>query len=132
MSLEDKAMKIILEIGAQGILQSDLWKHLETTSREGSRLAVRLEKAGLVKRKKELVDGRWTFRLYAASKTAKIGSLNTLEGCPCFTCPDLSRCGNLHSISPVFCISLDRWLQKISCNTHGEDYYTNAQQKEMS
>ena len=68
-ALEDNAMKIILDTGVQGILQSDLWKKLATTSREGSRLAVRLEKKGLINRKKELVDGRWTFRLYAISST---------------------------------------------------------------
>ena len=113
-SLEDKAMKVILDTGVQGILQSDLWKKLETTSREGSRLAVRLEKAGLVKRVKELVDGRWTFRLYAISDALKTKSGNTLEVCPCFNCADLARCGNLQSISPVFCAGLDHWLQILS------------------
>jgi hypothetical protein len=109
-ALEDNAMKIILDTGVQGILQSDLWKKLATTSREGSRLAVRLEKSGLINRKKELVDGRWTFRLYAISST-KAKSRNTLEGCPCFTCGDLARCGDLQAISPVYCIRLDHWLQ---------------------
>ena len=114
-SLEDNAMKIILNTGVQGILQSDLWKKLETTSREGSRLAVRLEKKGLINRKKELVDGRWSFRLIARnSSTSKVGSENTLEGCPCFTCVDLAKCGDLQSISPVYCISLDQWLLKLT------------------
>lgn len=114
-ALEDNAMKIILNTGVQGILQSDLWKKLETTSREGSRLAVRLEKQGLINRKKELVDGRWSFRLIAkTSSTSKVGSENTLEGCPCFTCGDLARCGDLQSISPVYCIRLDHWLLKLA------------------
>ncbi|MFX1518723.1 MAG: hypothetical protein ACFFCD_02215 [Promethearchaeota archaeon] len=116
--LEDNAMKIIVDTGLQGILQADLWKKLETTSREGSRLAVRLEKAGLVKRVKELVDGRWTFRLFAKTvSTSKKESMDTLGGCPCFTCGDLVRCGNLQSISPVFCADLDHWLQKLSKST---------------
>lgn len=119
-SLEDNAMKIIVDTGVQGILQSDLWKKLETTSREGSRLAVRLEKTGLVKRVKELVDGRWTFRLFAKTvSTSKKESVNTLEGCPCFTCGDLARCGNLQSISPVFCAGLDHWLQRLSKSANG-------------
>lgn len=113
--LEDNAMKIILNTGVQGILQSDLWKKLETTSREGSRLAVRLEKKGLINRKKELVEGRWSFRLIAkTSSTSKVGSENTLGGCPCFTCGDLARCGDLQSISPVYCIRLDHWLLKLA------------------
>ena len=117
-SLEDNAMKIILDTGILGILQSDLWKKLETTSREGSRLAVRLEKKGLINRKKELVDGRWTFRLYATSSTSKAKSgATTLEGCPCFTCGDLARCGDLQSISPVYCIRLDNWLHKLTKTT---------------
>jgi len=117
-ALEDNAMKIILNTGVQGILQSDLWKKLETSSREGSRLAVRLEKKGLINRKKELVDGRWSFRLIAkTSSTSKIGSENILEGCPCFKCGDLARCGDLQSISPVYCIRLDSWLLKLAKNS---------------
>ena len=119
-SLEDNAMKIILDTGVNGILQSDLWKKLATTSREGSRLAVRLEKSGLINRKKELVDGRWTFRLYAISST-KAKSRYTLEGCPCFTCGDLARCGDLQSISPVFCIRLDHWLHKLVHDSSGNE-----------
>jgi DNA-binding MarR family transcriptional regulator len=50
-SIEDltsKVFKLIVEQGKEGILQSRLWKELNLTSRDGSRIAMRLEKRGLV------------------------------------------------------------------------------------
>ncbi|MEM4340060.1 MAG: hypothetical protein QW319_00805, partial [Candidatus Nitrosocaldus sp.] len=67
-SIEDltsKVFKLIVEQGKEGILQSRLWKELNLTSRDGSRIAMRLEKRGLVTRQRVLENGRWTFRLIA-------------------------------------------------------------------
>lgn len=64
LDLTSRTYKAIVEHGMQGILQSQLWKELNLTSRDGSRLAIRLEKRGMIRREKVLENGRWTYRLY--------------------------------------------------------------------
>ena len=63
-SIYSKAYMIVAKYGETGLLQSDLWKNLSLTSREGSRLSMRLEKNGLIKRKKVVAKGRWTYHLF--------------------------------------------------------------------
>ena len=52
--LERDALQLVLEAGEKGILQSDMWKNLNATSREGSRLAKKFVDKGAVERKKVL------------------------------------------------------------------------------
>ena len=62
--LEQKALHYVVNTGYQGVLQSDLWRELGASSREGSRVSIKLEEKGLIRREKELQEGRWTYRLY--------------------------------------------------------------------
>jgi DNA-binding MarR family transcriptional regulator len=63
---ERAALELVRETG--GIHQSDFWKELDVSSRQGSRLAERLEKAGLVDREETVYDGHNT---YFISPTAR-------------------------------------------------------------
>ncbi|HUX99431.1 MAG TPA: hypothetical protein VMV49_07760 [Candidatus Deferrimicrobium sp.] len=108
---EKDAYEVIRTAGSKGLLQSDLWRSLNTSSREGSRIATKLERKGLVRRSKELCEGRWTYRLYVDEKTQISEVLwCTLDECPCFTCLNLAQCGQGHSIAPTNCLPLDQWL----------------------
>jgi DNA-binding MarR family transcriptional regulator len=53
-----------------GILQSDLWKELDITSRKGSRLATSLAKKDLLTREQTTSDGRLTYRLEPTNSDA--------------------------------------------------------------
>ncbi len=53
-----------------GILQSDLWKELDITSRKGSRLATSLAKKGLLTREQATSDGHLTYRLEPTNSDA--------------------------------------------------------------
>src|SRR3990172_2063771 len=50
--LTTRVCNIVAERGDEGMLQSDLWKKLKLTSRDGSRLALKLERRNIVKREK--------------------------------------------------------------------------------
>ena len=52
--LEQKALHYVVGTGYQGVLQSDLWRELGASSREGSRVSIKLEEKGLIRREKEL------------------------------------------------------------------------------
>lgn len=42
-NLEQKALKLVFDAGDKGILQSELWKELGVSSREGSKMAKKFE-----------------------------------------------------------------------------------------
>ena len=112
--LEHIALTAISNEGAQGILQSDLWRKLGAGSREGSRISIKLEKKGLIRRERELNGGRWTHRLYPKRPHVSISSI---VECPCLMCGDDSRCGMSglsNAISPVGCDRLSLWISDLA------------------
>ena len=105
--LEYRALQIVINKGEEGILQSDLWRDLKASSREGSRIALKLERKGLIRREKELYQGRWTYRLYTKRLPATIDSI---VNCPCVACSDINKCVVGGGISPINCDKLTKWL----------------------
>src|SRR5437016_13477748 len=63
VDLTSRVYKLVVERGRDGGLQSEIWKELGLTSRDGSRLAIRVEERGMIRRVSVLDDGRWTYRL---------------------------------------------------------------------
>ncbi len=111
--LEQKALHSVINTGYEGILQSELWRELSASSREGSRVAIKLEEKGLIRREKELQGGRWTYRLYPKRLPA---SIESVTDCPCLLCPDSARCDPTTAISPKNCSKLTDWVMSL-----GED-----------
>lgn len=105
--LEQKALQFVMNTGHEGVLQSDLWHKLGGSSREGSRISIKLENKGLIRREKELRDGRWTYRLFPKRLPA---SIDSIADCPCLMCPDNPRCDPSSTISPQGCERLTTWL----------------------
>ena len=64
---------ILKLIGEQGILQKELSTILGVNSREVSRVVRAHLKAGVIYRKKELSEGRWTYRLFVRKKLKTVG-----------------------------------------------------------
>jgi len=111
--LTGKSFRIIINNGKNGILQSKLWKELDLTSRDGSRLAIRLEKRSLIKREKILKNGRWTYKLFAVK--LPVGT-QTIEQAPCLTCPVEHMCSIDGYYSPNSCNLIENWIV-VSFNT---------------
>lgn len=107
LDLTSKVYRLIIEQGKDGMLQSVLWKELGLTSRDGSRLAIRLEKRGIIKREKILEDGRWTYLLVPLRLPVQIKSI---ESSPCLVCPDENKCSKNGTITPFKCIKIENWL----------------------
>jgi hypothetical protein len=105
--LTGKSFRIIINNGKDGILQSQLWKELDLTSRDGSRVAIRLEKRSLIKREKILKNGRWTYKLFAVK--LPVGT-QTIEEAPCLTCPVEHMCSVDAYYSPNSCNLIENWI----------------------
>jgi hypothetical protein len=105
--LEQKALHFVIGTGFKGVLQSELWRELDASSREGSRVAIKLEEKGLIRREKELQGGRWTYRLFPKRMPA---SIESIADCPCLLCKDNARCDPTTTISPKDCAKLTEWI----------------------
>lgn len=104
--IEHQALQIIASKGSEGISQRDLWKELDTSSREGSRISIRLDKKNLVKREKAFIDGRWTYKLFIKHSI----EIDSILDVPCISCASSSKCEAGSEISPNSCILLTNWL----------------------
>lgn len=109
--LEHKALNVIVNNGEEGVLQSELWRKLDATSREGSRIALKLETKDLIRREKELSEGRWTYRLFPKRKPA---SLDSIIDSPCLMCSNDAQCGAWSRISPNECQRMTQWLVSLT------------------
>jgi hypothetical protein len=109
--LEQKVIQIIMRVGFEGALQSELWRQLGANSREISRIALKLERIGLIRRERELSNGKWTYRLFPKRVPASIESIGN---CPCLLCQESSKCDPSSQISPQKCKKLTEWIFSIS------------------
>ncbi len=109
--LERKALSLVFEAGSEGLLQSDMWKGLGVTSREGSRLALKFEEKGAVERRKVLHNGRWTYKLFSQTKLV---TLESIKDCPCIVCEGLDKCFDGGQMSPLNCQLLTLWMDPIT------------------
>ena len=103
----NRVCEIIAGYESDGILQSQLWKKFKLSSRDGSRLALKLERMGMITREKILEKERWTYRLII--KKTPI-STKSIEGSPCLTCPVESKCSLDGEISPKTCQWIEDWV----------------------
>ncbi|MEE9563528.1 MAG: transcriptional regulator, partial [Nitrosopumilaceae archaeon] len=105
--LTHKVCDILAEHESDGLIQSELWKKLKLTSRDGSRLALKLERMGNITRDKILEKGRWTYKLLI--KKTPI-STTSIENAPCLICPVEQRCSLDGEISPQTCQWIEEWV----------------------
>jgi len=108
--LTNRVCEILAEHPEDGMLQSDVWKRLKLTNRDGSRLSLRLERRGMITREKILQNGRWTYRLIIEQMPI---SLESIQNAPCLTCPIEQKC-NVDNVypepSPKHCELIEQWV----------------------
>ena len=105
--LTNKVCDILAAKESAGMLQSELWKKLKLTNRNGSRLALKLERMGTINREKLLEKGRWTYKLIL--KKTPI-STHSIEDAPCLVCPVEQKCSLEGEISPRNCQLIEDWV----------------------
>ena len=105
--LTNKVCDILAERESSGMFQSELWKKLKLTSRDGSRLALKLERMGTITREKLLEKDRWTYKLIL--KKTPI-STQSIVNAPCLVCPVEQKCSLEGEISPRNCQFIEDWV----------------------
>lgn len=107
VDLTSRVYKLVVERGREGVLQSEIWKELGLTSRDGSRLAIRLERRGLIGRVKVLEEGRWTYKLTPLRFPT---DMTSIEKAPCIICQYESKCSIDGEVSPYVCPWIGPWV----------------------
>ena len=107
VDLTSRVYKLVVERGRDGVLQSEIWKELRLTSRDGSRLAIRLERRGLIGRVKVLEEGRWTYKLTPLRFPTDMASI---EKAPCIICAYEPKCSIDGEVSPYVCPWIGPWV----------------------
>jgi hypothetical protein len=105
--IERQALKIIIDTGDEGLLQTELWKLLDISTREASRIAKKFEEKDRVFREKVLNNGRWTFKIYS---TKEYVTIDSVKDSPCIICPDVDRCFRGGKKDPTTCLELTAWI----------------------
>src|SRR5579863_2948959 len=105
--LKTTVLGLVAKRGDNGMFQSELWKKLKLSSRDGSRLALKLERQHLIKREKILQDGRWTYKLKIAHVPV---STQSIESAPCLICPVEQKCTVEGEVSPRTCPLIEQWV----------------------
>jgi len=103
----NRVCEIIAGYESDGIFQSQLWKKFKLSSRDGSRLALKLERMGMITREKILEKERWTYKLIIKKTPV---STKSIEGAPCLTCPVEAKCSLDGEISPKTCQWIEDWV----------------------
>lgn len=127
--LTGRVFRTIISNGKDGILQSELWKELDLTSRDGSRVAIRLEKRSLIRREKILESGRWTYKLFAIKLPVDTKSI---DRAPCLTCPVEHMCSLDGSYSPTSCTLIENWLINSLDDANSGNQRTSSQPPSLS
>ena len=109
VDLTSRVYKLVVERGRDGVLQSEIWKELGLTSRDGSRLAIRLERRGLIGRVKVLEEGRWTYKLTPLRFPTDMASI---EKAPCIICQYEPKCSVDGEVSPYVCPWIGPWVME--------------------
>ena len=105
--LTNKVCEILFEYEGAGLVQNVLWKKLKLSSKDGARLALKLERRGIIDREKVVEKGRWTYRLILRKSPV---STQSIENAPCLTCPVEARCAVDAEVSPLTCTLIESWV----------------------
>jgi len=105
-----RVCEILLDKEEKGVLQTDVWRKLKLTTKDGSRLSLKMEKMGYITRQKILMKGRWTYTLFI--EKAPI-SFESIVNAPCLTCTVEQKCSldnELPEPSPRNCELIEKWV----------------------
>ncbi|RLG60938.1 transcriptional regulator [Candidatus Geothermarchaeota archaeon] len=101
-----KAYRLISQ-SEEGIIQSELWRKLNISSRKASQIVKELIERGFISREKVLYRGRWTYRLI--SKREEEG-IDLIKDAYCLICPLEPKCSPEEPKYLIQCKHLENWV----------------------
>lgn len=109
MNNTDLILNALRDAGDDGLLIGELADRLGIDNDTITTTIETLMSEGLVMQKQELEEERYLIRT-PVPDNSEPGSLSDMNGCPCFHCLKIGRCGIRQPDSPVTCRELEEWL----------------------
>jgi len=107
--METATITLLKEAGKRGLLLSELAEQLDRPVTDVLKVVDSLSANGYVKKVEEKQKGDSILRIIWHDKDEP--KWDTLQGCPCFACPDIDVCGAGQPTSPWSCEKLDTWIK---------------------
>lgn len=107
--MESFAKELVKGAGKQGILLADLVQQLGKDETTVLQLIDEMSQNGQLTKVEESRDGNTIVRLFWHETDDS--EWDTLQGCPCFICPDINQCGAGQPTTPWMCKKLNKWIQ---------------------
>ncbi len=105
----DLILSALRAAGDKGLHIDELMANLKTDAKQTESTIAQLTSEGLVMLKQEQEDKRYTLSSQVGDD-AELGSLSDLDGCPCFHCLKIGKCGVRQPDSPIMCRELEDWM----------------------
>ncbi len=105
----DLVLGALRAAGDKGLLIDELKTNLKTNAKQIESTIAQLTSEGLIMLKQEQEDKRYTLSSQVGDDV-ELGSLSDLDGCPCFHCLKISKCGVRQPDSPIVCKELEDWM----------------------
>jgi len=112
ISMNDDAEQILnalRDAGENGLLIGELADRLGIDSQKITETITTLMSEGRIMQKQELEKETYMIKTPVVDD-AEPGALSDMNGCPCFHCLKIGRCGIRQPDSPVTCRELEEWM----------------------
>ena len=105
----DQILNALRDAGENGLLIGELADRLGIDSQKIKKTITTLMSEGRIMQKQELEKERYMIKTPVVDD-AEPSALSDMNGCPCFHCLKIGRCGIRQPESPVTCKELEEWL----------------------
>ena len=105
----DQILNALRDAGDNGLLIGELADRLGIDNETITTMIETLMSEERVMQKQELEEERYTIKVPVADD-AEFTVLSDMDGCPCFHCLKIGRCGVRQPDSPVTCKEIEDWM----------------------
>jgi len=105
----DQILKALGDAGENGLLIGELADRLGIDAQKIAKIITTLMAEGQIMQKQELEKERYLIKTPGVEDTES-SVLSDMNGCPCFHCLKITRCGIRQPDSPVTCRVLEDWF----------------------
>jgi hypothetical protein len=107
--VSDQILSELKTADKAGLSVTDLKERLDISLEQITSVLTALMSEGKIMQKQEAENERYIARITLTEESEPSG-LTDMNGCPCFHCLKIAKCGVRQPDSPVFCRELEDWM----------------------
>jgi predicted transcriptional regulator len=107
--VSDQILNELKTANNDGLSVTDLQERLDIGLEQITSALTALMSEGKIMQKQEVDEERYITRI-TQTEESEPSVLTDMNGCPCFHCLRIAKCGVRQPDSPVFCRELEEWM----------------------